>query len=45
MEQKFMDFSLHGSECFRERKFHGNESVDFSLPETKVKRNEKSRYQ
>ena len=21
-----MDFSLHGSECSRERKFHGNES-------------------
>ena len=26
MERKFLDFSLHGSECSRERKFHGNES-------------------
>ena len=53
MERKFLDFSLHGSECSRERKFHGNESstgtkvpsVDFSLPGTNVQRNEKSRYQ
>jgi len=24
--RKFLDFSLHWGECFRERKFHGNES-------------------
>ena len=27
MEWKFLDFSLHGSECSRERKYHGNESL------------------
>ena len=26
MERKFLDFSLPGSECSTERKFHGSES-------------------
>ena len=45
MERKFLDFSLPGSECSMERKFHGSESsMVFSLPGTKVQRNEKASY-
>jgi len=47
MERKFLEFSLLCSKCSTERKFHGNgkvPSVDFSLPGTKMQRNEKSRY-
>jgi len=31
MERKFLDFSLPGSECFTERKFHGSESSLYGL--------------
>ena len=47
-ERKFLDFSLLGSECSMERKFHGTGakvlSMVFSLPGTKVQRNEKASY-
>ena len=47
MERKFLDFLLPGSKCSTERKFHESKSwtLDFSLPGTKVHRNEKSKYQ
>jgi len=54
MERKFLDFSLPGSECSTERKTKvpRNESstgakvlsMVFSLPGTKVQRNEKASY-
>ena len=31
MERKFLDFSLPGSECSTERKFHGSESSLYGL--------------
>ena len=31
MERKFLDFSLSGSECSTERKFHGSESSLYGL--------------
>ena len=31
MERKFLDFSLPGSECSMERKFHGSESSLYGL--------------
>jgi len=31
MERKFSDFSLPGSECSTERKFHGSESSLYGL--------------
>ena len=31
MERKFLDFSLPGSECCTERKFHGSESSLYGL--------------
>ena len=42
MERKFLDFSLPGSECFTGVKVL---SMVFSLPGTKVQRNEKASYQ
>jgi len=41
MERRFLDFSLPGSVCSTGAKVL---SMDFSLPGTKVQRNEKARY-
>jgi len=47
MERKFLDFSLPGSKCSTERKCSTGAkvlSMVFSLPGTKVQRNEKASY-